>query len=179
MPCEACVFETERLRIHEWHSPSGGERDLAAVVAGLLTEQVTRSLPSGWQGSYSEERARAWIKDRESEGTTLLVADRSNGEPIGLMILSETQSERDVDRVDIRLGYLLADDVWGKGYASELIKGFVSWCREQKVIHSLAGGVEPGNPASARVLERNGFQAVPPEGHMARQHRLFHLTLQP
>ena len=63
----------------------------------------------------------------------------------------------DPDAVEIRLGYLLAESVWGQGHASELIAGFVAWCRGQPRLRSIVGGVAPDNIASARVLTKNGF----------------------
>ena len=60
--------------------------------------------------------------------------------------------------IEVRLGYLLAEDAWGQGYASELVEGFVRWCRQHPPIASIAGGVARDNVASVRVLTKNGFQ---------------------
>ena len=67
--------------------------------------------------------------------------------------------------VDVRLGYLIAESAWGKGLASELIGGFVEWCREQTIV-SIEGGVGRENQASQRVLEKNGFELVTPTDPM-------------
>ena len=129
---------------------------VSIVVAGILTEPVTRTLPAAWHGAYSEERARDWIAERDREGATLLVAEKASANPVGLVILLESPSE---DGTELRLGYLLAEASWGKGVASELVDGLVQWCRAQAEIRSLAGGVAPDNPASKRVLEKNGFRS--------------------
>ena len=128
----ACRFETERLLVAQWRSLEDEEwasRPLHDVVASLLTVGVTRSLPPSWQGRYTPERARGWIDERDAEGTTLLAVRKSDGEPLGLVILFEAGSSEDRDGVDVRLGYLLAEEVWGRGIASELLAGFVGWCR--------------------------------------------------
>ena len=159
--CAACEFETDRLRVGEWHtsrSTSSGRQDLAHIVAGILTEPVTKSLPESWAGPYSVERARRWIEERDEEGTTLLVVESSTEKAVGLVILFELDSDQGVE---VRLGYLLAEPFWGKGLASELIAGFVRWCRDQGEVHSIAGGVARDNPASRRVLEKVGFHADP------------------
>ena len=159
--CAACEFETARLRVEEWHgcrSTSSARQDLAHIVAQILTEPVTRSLPEAWAGPYSVERARRWIAERDEGGTTLLVIERSTQETAGLVVLFEFESDLGVE---VRLGYLLAERFWGKGLASELIAGLVRWCREQVDIHSIAGGVARDNPASKRVLEKAGFGADP------------------
>ena len=175
-----CTFETGRLLVREWHSLSSGDwqqQDLAQVVATLLTEPVTRSLPSSWQGSYTVKRAHEWIKERDSEGTTLLVVDRLTDRPVGLMILLETQVEEGNGERDVRLGYLLSEDVWGQGIASELVSGFVGWCREQTSVSYVTGGVALDNPASMRVLQKNGFQLVKSEDEIAQDEQLYRLRL--
>ncbi len=92
----------------------------------MLPVPVTRSLPPPWQGPYSVTRAQQWVEERDKEGTTLLVVDKQVNQPVGLMILFETE---DIYGFEVRLGYLLAEPAWGKGFASELVRGFVGWCR--------------------------------------------------
>ncbi len=179
MVLRACTFETERLVVKEWHSLSPDDwqqEDLAEVVAAILTEPVTRSLPPSWQGSYSLDRAREWIKERDKEGTTLLVINKLTHQAVGLMILFEMPAQEGDDRADVRLGYLLSEVAWGKGIASELVNGFVNWCRGQESISSIAGGVAHDNPASKRVLEKNGFKLVQSGDDVAQGEQLYRLS---
>ncbi len=60
----------------------------------------------------------------------------------------------------IRLGYLLSESAWGQGLASELVEGFVDWCKSVEIA-SIIGGVERDNLLSQRVLEKNGFVSRP------------------
>ena len=169
-------FQTERLLVNEWHSVANQESsplDLADVVRAILATPVTRTLPEVWQGPYTVERARDWIKERDLEGTTLLVVERSSRRPIGLVVLFEEDEAR-LGGPDIRLGYMLAESVWGRGFASELIRGFVGWCRRAGVV-SIMAGVQRGNVASRRVLEKNGFVCVARDEDVGEQ--LFELRL--
>ena len=93
------------------------------------------------------------------------------------MILFEMEAEEGNGATDIRLGYLLSESTWGKGIASELVHGFVSWCRGQTSILSIAGGVALDNPASNRVLEKNGFQLIQGEDEVIQDEQLFRLGL--
>ena len=157
MLSRSCAFETDRLQTREWHSPSWPLRyrdDLASIVAGILTEPVTKTLPVAWHGAFTEERSRDWIAERDREGAGLLVVEKATGNPVGLVILFEVPSD---DGIEVRIGYLLAEASWGLGFATELVDGLAQWCRAQPSIRSLAGGVAPDNPASRRVLEKNGF----------------------
>lgn len=148
-------FTTDRLLVNEWHSLNSNEwpnQNLVEFVQQTMTEGVTHSLPPAWQGAYSTERAQQWIRERDEEGTTLLAVDKAQNEAIGLIILFESDKGR-----ELRLGYMLNESSWGKGYASELIGGLVEWCRYNGV-KSVTGGVERNNIASRRVLEKSGFQ---------------------
>lgn len=156
MTSDDSVFLTERLRVRGWHASerAGCVDDLPAVVAAMLTEPVTRWLPPDWSGSYTRERARSWIAERDAEGPVLMVEDREDGEPLGLILLFEEAVD---DGIDMRLGYLLAEGAWGRGLGGELLGGVVSWCRSRPEARSIIGGVAPENTASIRLLERHGF----------------------
>jgi RimJ/RimL family protein N-acetyltransferase len=164
---KTCRFKTQRLLVKEWHSLSTDEwkqQDLKEVVMTMLAPHVTQSLPTEWRGTYSRERAQNWIENRDNEGATLLVIDKSSRIPIGLVILFEIYHKGSND-IEVRLGYLLAESAWGKGLASELIQGFVGWCRQA------------GITSSRRVLEKNGF-VCDPLTETAEEH-LFELKLRP
>ena len=64
------------------------------------------------------------------------------------------------EKPTVHIGYLLAETVWGQGIATELMKGFVSSVKNNGPLR-LAGGVDRGNPASARVLQKAGFVVEP------------------
>ena len=180
MVCQGCHFVTERLLVKEWHSLTADdweETSLARVVSSMLTEPVTRSLPTPWQGDYSVERAAGWIAERDREGASLLAIDRYSRAPVGLVILFETANEDISGGTEVRLGYMLAESAWGQGLASELVAGFVRWCREVPTIVAIAGGVEPDNVASCRVLEKNGFTVDEASGEANSADRLYRLKL--
>ena len=177
----SCEFETERLAVGHWHSmrfESSQHQELADVIVDLLTPAVTRSLPGEWSGDYSVDRAQAWIAERDDEGVTLLALERSSRRPIGLVLLFAESADPDQGRssADLRLGYLLGENTWGKGFASELVAGLVAWCRDHEVA-SLTGGVADGNAASARVLTKNGFRDVTDAAAVGQGERLYRLKL--
>ena len=153
------MFDTPRLRVGPWHllADTGG-LDLESVVTGILTEATTQALPEAWRGDFSLERARDWIGERDGESPTLLVVERQSARPAGLLILFEIATVS--GSVDVRIGYLFAEDAWGRGLATELVAGLIAWARSHPAIETLTGGVDPGNPASARVLIKNGFERV-------------------
>ncbi len=172
----SCAFQTDRLLVKEWHSftpQEWREQPLDRVVCQMLTGPVTVSLPEDWGGGFTLDRARAWILERDGEGSVLLAVDMATLEPVGLLILFEEPEHALGEPQEVRIGYLLAETSWGKGLATELVRGFVTWCRD----HSsglISAGVAPGNRASIAVLEKAGFELVSGEPD---SDRLYGLTI--
>lgn len=157
MICRSSSFTTDRLVVGEWRALSFSDKDMINAVAAILTPRVTQSLPEDWRGEYSHSRAAKWLEDIDQEAATLLVLDGTTRNPIGLMILFESVEERSGHTV--RIGYMLAESAWGNGYATELLQGFVNWCKNTEIA-SVIGGVEKDNVASQRVMVKNGFTVL-------------------
>jgi len=80
------------------------------------------------------------------------------------------------------LGYFVAQEVNGRGYATEAVRQAVRFAFGQARLHRVQAAVVPRNAASARVLEKAGFRE---EGYAERylcingvweDHRIFALT---
>lgn len=153
---DRCHYATARLRVGPWPTgPDAEDGELAGQVASILTAHTTAALPPQWRGDFTVDRARDWIAERDAESPTLLVTEVGTGEPIGLVILAALDLVGAA--VEVRIGYVIAERAWGRGYATELVAGLVDWARDQPAIRRLSGGVEVTNGASIRVLERAGF----------------------
>ena len=165
-----CHFQTERLAVQSWQNSfvgaTGGagmdkaesdKVDFAKKVIRILTPAVTESLPDGWQGIDTLAQANDWINDRVQESVFLTVQSLASQDVIGFLFLHESPSAAS-SKLELKIGYLLAESVWGKGLGSELIGGLVNWCEADGDVASIAGGVDPENKASIQVLEKNGFQ---------------------
>ena len=152
MVARTCAFQTERLAVADWHvlPPDA----LSAFVMALLTPATTAPLPPAWHGAYDDARAQRWIAERDSEGTVLLAMEA--GSPVGLLLLFEESDPE--GRSLLRVGYLIAEAAAGRGLGTELLAGLVAWSRGQPTVRALIGGVEPGNAASIRILEKCGFR---------------------
>ncbi len=164
-----CNFETARLVMRPWHAFHAfewNERPLHEVVMALMTAAVTRWLPEDWRGEYSKQRAESWVSERDVEGTVLLVVEKSSRNAVGLLILGDDEMS---EGASAYLGYLLAELVWGKGLATELVTGFTVWCSDQSEIRSVLAGADAGNTASITVLEKAGFHRVADEGDTASE----------
>lgn len=56
------------------------------------------------------------------------------------------------------IGYILAREHWGQGYAGEAQRRAIAFAFEDLGFHRLEADVHPGNAASVRSLERLGFR---------------------
>jgi RimJ/RimL family protein N-acetyltransferase len=66
----------------------------------------------------------------------------------------------DTDATLAMIGYTLDPDHQGQGYAVEAVNALVGWLFGRKRVHRIAATIDPRNLASARVLERCGFEYV-------------------
>lgn len=133
---------------------------LIAALAAILTPAVTRFLPPSWQIEPTWEVIDKWVEARRSAGMIGLVRCRERGDLVGLITLYSGDEQG-----DLRLGYLFAEERWGRGYASELVAGAVTWAREVGITRIIAG-VERQNAASGAVLIKAGFEraGIGPDG---------------
>jgi len=63
----------------------------------------------------------------------------------------------DIYRMNVELGYWIAEPFWGKGIATEAIRQMVLYVFENFAINRIVAEVFEYNKASMRVLEKNGF----------------------
>ncbi|WP_300438102.1 GNAT family N-acetyltransferase [uncultured Mameliella sp.] len=151
-------FATSRLRVTPWAAALDDPATRPALehrLARILTPPVLRPLPPSVQLDGTVEQIANWIAARHTASDVWLV---ETGETlIGLLMLfSDPEGVSDC----AHLGYLFAEEAWGKGYATELVQGLAAHLDETAPMTLLAG-VDRTNPASARVLEKSGFLPDP------------------
>lgn len=117
---------------------------------------------------YGEKEAEEWLKlalqEEEKFGTyaNWVIRDKK-GELIGCIgrqMLYGKDSHTD------EVGYWLARPYWGKGIMTEVVIAFCDYWFENSPVIRFTAAVFAYNAASARVLEKAGFQK---EGYL-RQH---------
>jgi RimJ/RimL family protein N-acetyltransferase len=136
--------------------------DAPELTRAIGHEAVVRML-SRVPWPYREEHAREWIAAaRDPYLPSLLITLPDEGGRIaGVCGLHEEDGETAV-------GYWIAPEYWGRGYATEALRGMVALAqlaRHRKLVsrHAL------DNPASGRVLRKVGFR---PTGQCARIHSI-------
>jgi RimJ/RimL family protein N-acetyltransferase len=132
-------------------------RDAADLLAIFGDPEVVRywSQPP-WRG---EEDALAMLeRDREAfaggQALRLGIVLRATGHVVG------TLSVFNLSRANRRgeIGYALARTHWGQGLMHEALGLLVEWAFDTLQLHRLEADIDPANEASARSLQRLGFQ---------------------
>jgi len=104
---------------------------------------------------YTSEDARTWIGACEAQSEpTLHFAIDVDDEAIGGAGLEPCQ---DVRRRTAEIGYWLGRTFWGRGIATAVVGELVAHAFTSLDVVRLEAAVYEWNPASARVLEKNGF----------------------
>lgn len=147
------VFNSERLAIYEINGSSACERQrLARVLPEMLTADVVCQLPPSFGGINNTAKATSWLEEMLCTSRLYSVTLKDGDIVIGLMIASEHLDEQ------THIGYLLAHQHWGKGYAGELLGAFIGDYAPKLGWRCLIAGVAMDNIASIKVLEKVGFR---------------------
>jgi ribosomal-protein-alanine N-acetyltransferase len=134
------LIETERLTIKPL---SGAEREaMLALWSDPANERV--------EPETTPEQVRAWVA-----ALPWGVWERASGELVG-----DCSLHLDTGFGEWELSYGLRRDRWGIGYATEAARACVRHGFENMGLTKIVADVDPANTASARVLEKCGFERV-------------------
>jgi RimJ/RimL family protein N-acetyltransferase len=128
--------------------------DLESLVAHASHAEVSRGLADRFPYPYTGADGRAWLARAIDE------SDRSwaieiDGAAVGGVSLHPGS---DVHRHSAELGYWLGHRWWGRGIMTTVVTQFARVAMPAFRLHRLFSTVYANNPASARVLEKAGFE---------------------
>lgn len=136
---------------------------LARLCNDIDVVRWTSSQPFPYELRHAED----FIGKREQEyqgrkatvfGAFLKTADASGNPAEGPLIGGVGLHNRVEEQERAELGYLVGREAWGRGFATEIAGVMVRFGFEQQGLTRIHAGVFHGNNASARVLEKLGFQ---------------------
>ncbi|MBY6185103.1 GNAT family N-acetyltransferase [Marinobacter hydrocarbonoclasticus] len=149
---------SERLYARPMSATATIDPELVIQTLALFTPEVQRTLPGHWPAVTDESSAAQWLEDRLEEAWPLTVRLRADHSLVGFLLINPGVT------VEIgpswHIGYLLGEPYWRQGFATELVGSLVDWCDTHQQVACLRAGVLETHPASARVLEKNGFTEV-------------------
>ncbi len=130
----------------------GDEHDL---VIAAESREIWRNVRDAFPHPYTREDAERWIAYNEGLAPVLNFAVELDDRVVGGLGLVLGQ---DVHRHAAEVGYWLARPVWGRGLATAGVRALVRYAFDELQLVRLHAGVFVWNPASARVLEKAGFE---------------------
>ena len=132
------ILETERLKIH----PAARE-EMERFIALQEDEMLKAAYSEMLEGCIRHPKQWEWYATWMIE----LKNDTHVGE-LCFMGLNEGSAE---------IGYGIAEEHQGKGYATEAVNAAVQWALGQQNVSRIEAEAEEDNTASLRVLEKCGF----------------------
>lgn len=133
----------------------GFPEDAPALAAAIADRAIVRNLANApWP--YSMRDAEAFLASpRDPILPSLLIFERGTGAPqlVGACGLGRRPSG------SVEMGYWIARPYWSRGFATEACEALVAIARALG-LDRLEGSHFVDNPASARVLEKLGFEPL-------------------
>jgi RimJ/RimL family protein N-acetyltransferase len=147
------ILETERLLLRPL-TP-----DDAATVARLAGSREIAHTTISIPHPYSEDQARGWIAAHTGQSATgkeivFGVVTREDAQLIGAVGLREIDTEHS----QAELGFWIAVQAWGKGYATEATRQVIRYAFEELKPNRVYAHHMVRNPASGKVLEKLGMK---------------------
>lgn len=128
--------------------------DAATLTAYFNNINIWNNLRDYIPNPYLPEEADKFIKNQADVFPVLNFAILDEGEIVGGIgiILQE-----DVYKMNVELGYWIAEPFWGKGIATIAVGLMAQYVFDTFAINRIVAEVFDYNKASMRVLEKNGF----------------------
>ena len=136
------------LRSWEW-------RDRDAIVRHANNRNVSINLRDHFPFPYTHADARNWLETvvgLKPETTFAITIDDEVIGGIGFTI------QNDVGHRSAEIGYWLGEEFWGRGIATEALSAVTEHAFSTYDLCRIYAHVFEWNPASARVLEKAGYE---------------------
>jgi len=151
-------FNTQRLNVIEANT-SLETLNLPAIypsIMQILSPDVVANLPPYFGHIDTIDEARNWFNRMLEESKLFLVYQADNEQLIGFSFVYLEDAQTKCKQA--HLGYLLAQECWGKGIATELLTALLDYCKQKQFADTLIAGVDSSNLSSISLLKKLGFQ---------------------
>lgn len=128
--------------------------DLEALLRHAGDPQVPRGLSDRFPHPYTRADGEAFLAGRVVDLSHPVLAIEIGGEACGSVAVRPGRGER---AHGAELGYWLGRAHWGRGWMTRVVAHYLDWAVPALGLQRVEANVLDTNPASARVLEKNGF----------------------
>ncbi|NJC48745.1 UNVERIFIED_ORG: RimJ/RimL family protein N-acetyltransferase [Xanthomonas campestris] len=127
--------------------------DLDALLRHANDPLVPRGLSERFPHPYTRADGEAFLAGRVVDLQHPVLAIEIDGQACGTVAVRPGQGER---RFSGELGYWIGSAYWGRGWMTRIVGAYVPWAMQTLPLYRVQATVLDTNPASARVLLRNG-----------------------
>jgi len=174
---------TARLRLRRWV-----DADREPFAALNADPAVMEYFPDPLSRQQSDRLIEAIERGFEQRGFGLWAVEvRATSAFIGFTGLSEPSYETDFTPA-VEVGWRLAREAWGMGFATEAAKASLAFGFERAGLNQIVSFTPAGNLRSRAVMERIGMRRDEagdfdhprlPDGHRLRRHVLYRIDKSP
>ncbi len=133
------MIETNRLKIY-----AATKEQMEALAAAQSTDVL--------KAAYTEMLDGCLAHPDQWEWYAVWMIELKDGTHIGELCFKHVTKEGSAE-----IGYGIAEEHQGCGYATEAVTAAVSWALQQNIINCVTAEADKENTASIRVLEKSGF----------------------
>ncbi|WP_196158668.1 GNAT family N-acetyltransferase [Reinekea sp. G2M2-21] len=128
----------------------------AKSVQRLAGEKIIADMTANIPHPYRKGMAEEWISNHQGwfesgKAIALAIELNSTGEHLGTISLTQ------IEDASGNLGYWVGVPFWGKGYCTEAATALIQYGFDQFGLTLIYARHLPENPASGRVMIKNGF----------------------
>ena len=128
--------------------------DADALARHANNRNIWINLRDAFPHPYSKRDAREFLKNIRQRSPETMFAIAVDGEAVGGIgfVLHP-----DVERVSAEIGYWLAEPFWGRGIATDALRGLTAHAMQAHGLTRVYAVPFAWNKASCRVLEKAGY----------------------
>ena len=148
-------LETERLVLRDWRdgdldalAAMGRDPQVMATLGPLMTLEESADLLERLRAMSAEHGHTFWALERKEDGRT-----------IGFTGIIRGRDGPVADKLEI--GWRLASNCWGRGYASEAARAALDWVQANRPGEDVYAITSVTNTRSQAVMERLGMVRQP------------------
>ena len=142
-------LQGEGFELRPWRTS-----DLDSLVRHADDVQVSRGVSDRFPSPYRRDDGEAFLAGKVIALSDPVFAIEIDGEACGGIAVRPHAGER---AHSAELGYWLGRQHWGRGHMTRVVAAYLGWVVPTLQLVRVEANVLDTNPASVRVLEKNGF----------------------
>ncbi len=133
--------------------------DLDSMSQLCLDPEITKYMD--YIECNNVDEVRTWLEDKIMHNQSnprfsygFAIVEKATTNMVGWIGIGKAETP---DKGDMDFGYAMHKNYWGKGYASEALKGLLDFCFANLDVHKITGKCDENNIGSIKVMQKAGM----------------------